>query len=58
MDFKPLVTLLAVVNPLAAYNSLVTRLFSTHPSTAERIARLDRMATAMHEVTAPASNSP
>jgi Zn-dependent protease with chaperone function len=32
------------VNPLAAHGGGVARLFSTHPSTEERVARLEAMA--------------
>jgi heat shock protein HtpX len=58
MRVSPAAASLAVVNPLSAYTSVITRMFSTHPSTAERVARLERMATSMRGVTAPASNSP
>jgi heat shock protein HtpX len=44
MAVPPAVAPLAQVNPLAAYGSGLTRLFSTHPSTAERVARLEAMA--------------
>ncbi len=45
MHVSPASAQLAIVNPLAAFGSRgVMNLFSTHPSTAERIARLERMA--------------
>jgi Zn-dependent protease with chaperone function len=45
MDVSPAVAPLAQVNPLSAFKGL-SRLFSTHPSTEERVARLRAMATA------------
>ncbi len=44
MRVAPSAAPLAIVNPLAAVSSGVSRLFSTHPSTAERVARLEAMA--------------
>jgi heat shock protein HtpX len=44
MQIPPAVAPLAQVNPLAAYGSGMARLFSTHPSTEERVARLEAMA--------------
>ncbi|HEX6938589.1 MAG TPA: zinc metalloprotease HtpX [Longimicrobiales bacterium] len=46
MDVAPAVAPLAQVNPLAAHGG-ISRLFATHPSTEERIARLERIAAAM-----------
>jgi heat shock protein HtpX len=43
MDVSPAVAPLAQVNPLASSRSRLAALFSTHPSTAERIARLEAM---------------
>lgn len=43
MQISPAVAPLAQVNPLAAYGSGIGRLFSTHPSTEERVARLQAM---------------
>jgi Zn-dependent protease with chaperone function len=43
MEVSPAVASLAQVNPLAAYGSGLARLFSTHPPTEERIARLEAM---------------
>jgi len=44
MQIPPSVAPLAQVNPLAAFGGCVARLFSTHPSTAERVARLRALA--------------
>jgi heat shock protein HtpX len=44
MQIPPAVAPLAQVDPLAAYGSGMARLFSTHPSTEERVARLEAMA--------------
>jgi heat shock protein HtpX len=44
MHVSPAVAPLAQVNPLAAYGRGVWKLFSTHPSTAERVARLEQLA--------------
>jgi heat shock protein HtpX len=41
MHVAPAAAPLAIVNPLAAYGGGVTKLFSTHPPTAERVARLE-----------------
>jgi heat shock protein HtpX len=45
MDVSPTVAPLAQVDPLSAFRGL-SKLFSTHPSTKERVARLRAMATA------------
>ena len=44
MEVSPAAAPVAQVNPLAAYGSGLARLFSTHPPTEERIARLHTMA--------------
>jgi heat shock protein HtpX len=44
MAVSPAAAPLAQVNPLAAYGGGVARLFSTHPSTEERVARLRALA--------------
>src|SRR6476661_6637850 len=44
MRVAPAAAPLAQVNPLAAQGGAVTRLFSTHPPTSERVARLEAMA--------------
>src|SRR3990170_8742092 len=44
MHVSPAAAPLAIVNPLAAYGGGLTKLFSTHPPTAERVARLEMLA--------------
>jgi heat shock protein HtpX len=46
MHVSPAAAPLAIVNPLAAYGGGLTKLFSTHPPTAERVARLEELARA------------
>jgi heat shock protein HtpX len=44
MDVAPAAAPLAQVNPLAAHGGAVAKMFSTHPPTEERVARLEAMA--------------
>jgi heat shock protein HtpX len=46
MHVSPAAAPLAQVNPLAAYGGGITRLFSTHPPTVERVTRLEMLAKA------------
>lgn len=46
MQITPAAAPLAQVNPLAATGGGLTKLFSTHPPTAERVAKLMEMANA------------
>lgn len=53
MNVSPTAAQLAIVNPLAAFgNRGMVNIFSTHPSTADRIARLEKLAGEMGEVRA------
>ncbi len=48
MDVSPAMAPLAIVNPLSAMKGLgIGKLFSTHPPTAERVARLEALAVSM-----------
>jgi heat shock protein HtpX len=44
LHVSPAAAPLAIVNPLAAYGGGLTKLFSTHPPTAERVSRLELLA--------------
>jgi heat shock protein HtpX len=44
MEVNPAAAPLAQVNPLAATGGGINRLFSTHPPTEERVAKLEEMA--------------
>ena len=44
MNVQPAVAPLAQVNPLAAHGGGILKMFSTHPPTEERVARLEAMA--------------
>jgi heat shock protein HtpX len=55
MQVSPAAAQLAIVNPLAAFRARgMSNLFSTHPSTAERVARLEQLAQQMGRVGAGA----
>ena len=46
MHVSPAAAPLAIVNPLAAYGGGISKLFSTHPPTVERVAKLEELARA------------
>ena len=49
MRVSPAAAQLAIVNPLSAFRGGLVSLFSTHPSTTERIRRLDELAAKLGE---------